>query len=137
MIKRNFSILLCLCLCSSLFFSCSDDDEGVETRIVGAWQLSAKAVDGQEQSLTGQNEILLFEATAVFKRYLVDEGKYRIGGWNLKADMLNISVDLPAAYYIESANSSNLVLRRLDFNTDGNMKETITTYQKVSADLLP
>ena len=136
MMRKYIPFILFFCLTIS-FFACSEKDDNLSERLVGAWQLTSININNQQQDLSGKNEMILFTETFVFKRYLSDEDKYRIGGWNIKADMLNISLDLPSAYYIEVLNSTELSLKRLDFETDGSLKTTIINYQKVSEDLLP
>jgi hypothetical protein len=136
MINRILHFLLLLPLVFSMS-ACTDDDQGLSQQIVGAWQLTSVNIDGQQQDLSGNNQIILFESNSVFKRYLTDEAKYRIGGWSIKPDMLNISLDLPAAYYIEQIEHTSLTLKRFDFDVNGNLKTTVFVYKKVSEDLLP
>ncbi len=135
--KINVFFLLFLCFIP-LFWGCSDDeDNNNRSGIVGAWQLVSIAIDGQNQDMAADNQIILFQENSVFKRYFSDQGIYRIGGWSIQSEMLNISVDLPAAYYIETLDGNNLALKRYDFDDSGNLQITVSKYKKVSEDLLP
>lgn len=134
-ITKYLKYLLFFCFTFTLF-SCEKDEE-IQDRIVGAWELTSETVNGEDQDLTGKNQILLFAQTYVFKRYLVEEEKYRIGGWSIKGGQLNISLDLPAAYYIETLTQIELVTKRIDFNDQGEIQSTLNTYKRVSEALLP
>lgn len=135
MIKRKLPFLLFFCFIFS--FSSCDKEENMESRVAGAWQLASFSIDEQQQDMTGKNEIILLAENFVFKRYLTDENKYRIGGWSYAGNMLNISVDQPAAYYIESVNDNELSIKRHDFDSNGAIVKTVFNYIKVSEDLLP
>ena len=122
------------------FSSCSDDDDDNSSNIIGAWQLTSKTVEGTNVDISGQQQIILFQSSQVFKRYFtsgVDQGKYRIGGWNMSGTTLNISVDQPATYYIQQSDATTLSLKRFDFGNDGSLQATISNYQRVSESLLP
>lgn len=140
MIKKQLSFFLFVCLMVCSFCSCSEDDDDNQGDIVGAWQLTSKTVDGANVDITGQQQIILFQSSQVFKRYLtdgVDKGKYRIGGWSMSGEALNISLDQPATYYIQQVDATSLSIKRFDFNSGGNLQSTITSYQRVSESLLP
>lgn len=140
MIKKQLSLFLFICLIVCSFSSCSDDDDDTQDKIVGAWQLTSKTIDGANVNIDGQQQIILFQSTQVFKRYFtdgIDQGKYRIGGWSMSGAALNISLDQPATYYIQQLDAASLSIKRFDFGDDGNLKATISTYQRVSESLLP
>lgn len=48
--------------------------------------------------------------------------------------MLNISVDLPAAYYVIKVDEVSLTLKRLDFKSDSSLQTTIKEYKRVDED---
>ncbi len=134
--KNRFSYFLLLSVVMLLFVSCDKDDD-TSDKIVGTWQLTKMEVDGQQQDISDTTDILQFQSNSLFVRFIVSTSQKIRGGWSYEGDMLNISPDLPAAYYVVSANGSELILKRIDFNTDGSLKTTIISYQKVADEMIP
>ena len=116
------------------FFSCENKDEAEDMRqmIVGSWQLISVQIDGTNVDFTAYPDIIQFQANYIFQSYnTTTETKVR-GGWSYEGEMLNISVYLPAAFYILKADAQNLSLKRLDFNTEGTLSITIQEYLRKS-----
>lgn len=134
--KNRLSYFLLLSVVMLLFASCDKDDD-TSDKIVGTWQLTKMEVDGQQQDISQTTDILQFQSNSLFVRLIVSTNQKIRGGWSYEGDMLNISPDLPAAYYVVNANGSELILRRIDFNTDGSLKTTIISYQKVADEMIP
>lgn len=134
--KNRFSYFLLLSVVMLLFASCDKDDD-TSGKIVGTWQLTKMEVDGQQQDISDTTDILQFQSNSLFVRFIVSTSQKIRGGWSYEGDMLNISPDLPAAYYVVNANGSELILKRIDFNTDGSLKTTIISYQKVADEMIP
>lgn len=134
--KNRLSYFLLLSVVMLLFASCDKDDD-TSDKIVGTWQLTTMEVDGQQQDISQTTDILQFQSNSLFVRLIVSTNQKIRGGWSYEGDMLNISPDLPAAYYVVNANGSELILKRIDFNTDGSLKTTIISYQKVADEMIP
>jgi hypothetical protein len=116
------------------FFSCEDKDEAADIRntIVGVWQLSAVQIDGATVDLTAFPDKIQFQSNSIFQSYNTATDIKIRGGWSYEGDMLNISVYLPAAFYVLKADAQNLSLKRLDFNSGGTLSETIQEYRRIS-----
>lgn len=137
MTKKYFSFLLFLSF-AICFVSCNDDEDSVQDRIVGTWQLQSMQEDGQAVSIVGQNDLVQFQSNSIFLRYNSSAtSAVKRGGWSYTGGMLNISLDLPAAYYVLNLNANELKIKRLDFAATGSVKTTEFVYNKVSDDLIP
>ncbi|MFV0469168.1 MAG: lipocalin family protein [Dysgonomonas sp.] len=137
MTKKYFSFLLLLSF-AICFVSCNDDEDSVQDRIVGTWQLQSMQEDGQAVSIIGQDDLVQFQSNSIFLRYNSSAtSAVKRGGWSYTGGMLNISLDLPAAYYVLNLNANELKIKRLDFATTGLVKTTEFVYNKVSDDLIP
>lgn len=137
--KRNYLFLsLLLTMFLLIGTACSDDNDGPEQQIVGAWQLETITVDGIPQPIGAETaQVINLKQSRVFKRYYTERKITKIGGWSYTADMLNISLDMPAAYYVESVSGTELKLRRLDFNDEGKVAITVNTYKRVAESIIP
>ena len=102
----------------------------MQHRIAGSWQLSSVQIDGTSADLTAYPDIIQFQPNFIFESYNTATQKQVRGGWSYENGMLNISVYLPAAFYIVKADAQNLSLKRLDFNTGGTLSTTIQEYRK-------
>lgn len=121
-----------------LVASCSDDDDQIDKDIVGTWQLTEMSVNGASVAITGLDDVYQYQKNTIFQRYnTTTKAAPKRGGWSYEGDMLNISLDLPSAYYILNISSNKMTLKRLDFDTDGTLKETITVYDRVDDSLIP
>jgi hypothetical protein len=131
--KRRFLYLVLFSL-PVLLFSCKDKDETEELRnaIVGTWQLSSVQRDGVDVDLTAFPDIIQFQPNYIFLSYATSTQVKVRGGWSYDGDMLNISVYLPAAFYVLKADALSLSLKRLDFNTGGTLTTTIQEYRRTS-----
>jgi hypothetical protein len=129
--KTHWFYFPILCLLFSLF-SCEekDDSEDVKNAIAGTWQLTSMQIDGTATDLSSSPDVIQFQSNAIFQSYnTITQVKVR-GGWSYEGDMLNISVYLPAAYYVLKADAQNLSLKRLDFNTEGTLTTTLQEYRR-------
>lgn len=114
-------------------FSCSKEEDGVEIRILGTWRLTEKVVD-QVPAVLSECELastLEFQENSLCVLLDGCTSKKTNSGWNYRYDMLNISVQLPAAYYIEKLDGESLVIRRQDITADGNLMVSVLTYLKI------
>ena len=116
------------------FFSCEDKDKAddIQHVIVGSWQLISVQTDGTNADLTAYPDIIQFQSNFIFQSYTTITKTTVRGGWSYENGMLNISVYLPAAFYVIKADGQNLSLKRLDFNTGGTLSTTIQEYRRVS-----
>jgi hypothetical protein len=105
--------------------------EDLKNAIVGSWQLSSVQINGTDVDLTAYPDIIQFQANYIFESKNSTNNETVRGGWSYEGDMLNISVYLPAAFYIVKVDSQNLILKRLDFNSSGLLIETILNYRKL------
>ena len=112
--------------------ACSDDNDNIESLLVGSWQLQEMTRNSQPESIGDNAQIIYLQANKVFKRYYTQTSKTRIGGWSYNGEMLNISLDLPKAYYVDAVDNVKLVLTSLEFDETGNVITTRTTYEKVA-----
>lgn len=130
--KKN-SIFFALLCCLLSFSSCNDEDEAdsIRTAIAGTWQLSSVVVDGNNLSdLSAYPEFVQFQSNSIFQTYdKLTDVKER-GGWSYENDMLNISIYLPAAYYVLKVDAQYLSLKRFDFNVEGALSTTIQEYER-------
>jgi hypothetical protein len=130
--KRLFTLTVC-CLFLS-FLSCEDENEAdnIKNAIAGTWQLTSVKIDGTEAATSSFPDVIQFQPNFIFQSYNTSTQIKVRGGWSYEGDMLNISVDLPASYYVLNANAQNLSLKRLDFNTGGDISTTILEYRNTS-----
>ena len=133
--KKYFFFIVVLPLIFSIA-SCDKEDKADEVRkaIVGTWELISVTVDGQAldaDELLSYPSLVQFQSNSIFQVYNQSTGKKTRGGWSYEGDMLNISLYLPAAFYIMDVNSVNLNLKRYDFNEDSSLRNTFLRYQRV------
>lgn len=137
--RRKHSLFLFL-LFAPMFFliGCSDDEDSVQDLIVGTWQLQSVQENGQDVSITGLDNAMRFQSNSIFIRYnTTTAATPKRGGWSYEGDMLNISLDLPAAYYVINLNSTELRLKKLGFFDNGDLKTTELVYTKVEDSVIP
>jgi hypothetical protein len=137
--KRYFYHFPVLFFVAFLIAACDNEDE-VELQkeqIVGAWLLASMTVDGQPANIAGSIDLIQFQSSSVFKRYYMETDKSSVGGWSIEGGMLNISLDLPVAYYIEELTVSALSLKAVEFDAAGSLVTTVKKYDKAENSLLP
>ena len=120
-----------------LFAACDKDETNVGEMLVGTWQLKTVMIDGNPVDITGRQDMIQFQNNSIYQACNTTETSKIRGGWSYIDDMLNISTDLPAAYYILEINSVTLSLERFDFKSDGSLQSTVLNYEKVSDSLFP
>jgi len=115
-------------------FSCSKDDaaENMRNDIVGTWKLTSVSIDGSNADISTFPDLIQFQEKFIFQEYRSSTSTKTRGGWSYEGDMLNISIYLPAAFYVVSITNQNLTLKRYDFNTDGSLRTTIQQYQRTA-----
>lgn len=136
MIRKKISYALLVCCLGILVTSCKDEDKTSDL-IVGTWKLTAVQVDGNSEDISTKADLIQFQANSIFQSYNSSAGVKTRGGWSYEGNMLNISLDLPAAYYIESVNSTSLELKRYDIKEEGGLQTTLLFYEKANDDLIP
>jgi len=102
--------------------------------IVGTWELQRLIIDEQEVSLVEKKQWIAFQANSIYLSYQSETNIQNRGGWSFSGQMLNISVDLPAAYYVIKVDEVSLTLKRLDFKSDSSLQTTIKEYKRVDED---
>ena len=127
----SYSVVLSVFL---MIFSCSKDNDAKNMRedIVGTWKLTSVTVNGSNADTSTYFDIIQFQSNSIFQEYNTSTSSKNRGGWSYEGDMLNISLYLPAAFYITSINNKNLTLQRYDFNNDGSIRTTIQQYQRTT-----
>jgi hypothetical protein len=130
--KYRFLYLLIFCF-PVLFFACEEKNEAdsVRNAIVGKWKLLSVAIDGVEADVTVYPDSIEFQSNAIFRSVRSTTQETVRGSWSYEGDMLNISVYLPAAFYVLKADAQQLLLKRLDFNSEGSLATTIQEYRRV------
>lgn len=123
---------LLLCLATFAALSCAREVAGTEDLLVGKWILAERTVDNVRDSLSECQLLSGIEFKADNICILVDActTKSVNSGWSYRYGMLNVSYDLPAAYYIEQLDGSSLRLRRNDITAAGLLQVTVITYSK-------
>jgi hypothetical protein len=119
------------CMLTAAAFSCQKEEAGIEDQLIGKWTLTDKTVAGVPVILTDceklsaiefrNNSCLLLDGCA---------GDTANSGWNYKYGMLNLSVHLPAAYYIDQLDETVLQLSRKDISQEGQLQVTLLSYRK-------
>jgi hypothetical protein len=112
--------------------SCAKEESGIGDQLIGHWKLTAKSIDNLPVSLSAceqQNGIIFQENNICL---LIDgcTGDTANSGWNYKDEMLNISIHLPAAYYVDQVDEATLKIRRKDISPEGNLQVTLLSYLK-------
>ena len=117
-----------------MFFAmaCTEEETGVEDQLIGSWKLSSKTVDDATVTLSDCEKESIVELQDYNFCLMIDgctqDTVY--SGWNYTYEMLNISVLLPAAFYIEQVDATSLVIKRNDITAEGELQETILSYTK-------
>jgi len=119
---------------TGIIVSCDKDETTTESLLLGKWKLTGKTIDASAVNLTnceGLSRLELYEKNLCL---IADSCQHKVirSGWSYKYDMLNIAYDLPAAYYVETVNSTTLQLKRKDFSALGNLQITILNYSKAT-----
>jgi hypothetical protein len=137
--KNSLFILIIATLSMLSFSRCSDNGETEDIRasLVGTWQLTAVEIDDQATDITSSPAFVRFQSNQIYLSYDATANVVTHGGWSYEGNMLNISVDLPAAYYVLHADAATLSLKRYDFNADGNLRITIRKYQRTDDAKIP
>ena len=112
--------------------ACSKEDKADNMRdtIVGTWKLTSVSIDGSSADISTYPDLIQFQSNSIFQAYNTSTKVKNRGGWSYEGEMLNISIYLPAAFYIKNVDTKNLSLQRYDFNTEGSLKTTIQQYQR-------
>ncbi|MDR0546966.1 MAG: lipocalin family protein [Dysgonamonadaceae bacterium] len=135
--KTTFIGTIFSCLFVLSLLSCEKEDAAGDIRasLVGSWQLASVEIDGNEADLTAYPAFVRFQSNQLYQSY--DGSTLVRGSWSYENGMLNISTDLPAAYYVEEVNSQTLSLKRKDFNTEGQLSISIKHYQRADNSQIP
>jgi hypothetical protein len=137
--KNNFLIPIAAFL-FILFFSCCEDKneaEEIQTNLVGTWQLTSVQIDGATTDIAAYPGFIQFQENRIFLSYNATSGLVTRGGWSYEGNMLSVSTDLPAAYYVLHADGKTLSLKRQDFNTTGGLIATVRDYQRTGDEQIP
>ncbi len=127
--------IITLGLLALLAFACDKDDEaGVEDLLPGIWMLSEKVIDGQAVTLSDceKQSTIEFFSHNICVLYDACEDTSVNSGWSYTYEMLNISVHLPAAYYVEHIDNSSLRISRYDITDEGGLQSTLFSYNRQS-----
>jgi hypothetical protein len=137
--KNNFLIPIASFLFILLFFGCEDKNEAEEIRanLVGTWQLTSVQIDGATTDIAAYPGFIQFQENRIFLSYNATTDELTRGGWSYEGSMLNVSTDLPAAYYVLHVDGKTLSLKRQDFNTTGGLIATIRDYQRTGDEQIP
>jgi hypothetical protein len=137
--KNNLLITLAAILIFLPFSSCENKDEAedIRTNLAGTWQLASVRIDGLAVDTGAYPEFIRLQENRIFLSYDAATELLIRGGWSYEGNMLNISTDLPAAYYIEQADGKTLSLKRLDFNADGKLSTTVRDYRRTDDSQIP
>ncbi|MDR1682268.1 MAG: lipocalin family protein [Candidatus Symbiothrix sp.] len=129
--KNTFSSIIALLLLFG-FYACEEKNEAaeIESKLAGTWQLSSAIIDGIETDISVYPDFIRFQTNKIFLSYNSTFNELIRGGWSYEGAMLNISTDLPAAYYVLRVDENYLSLKRNDFNTDGGLIATVRNYQR-------
>jgi len=124
--KLNFIVFVVV-----FFAACKEEKILTDTNFLGKWKLTKMEVDGNVKSLT-TNEM---DSTLSFNQIGIMElsGYSNIqkrSGWNYSNGMLNISIHLPASYYVQEITEADMVLKRLDFVNGNSISTTVTHFQR-------
>jgi hypothetical protein len=137
--KNDF--LICLAAFFMLLsFSCSEDRseaEEIQANLAGTWQLTSIQIDGLPVDISAYPGFIRLQENKIYLSYNATTETLTRGGWSYEGNMLNISTDLPAAYYVEHADGKTLSLKREDFNADGKLSTTIQDYQQADDSQIP
>ena len=119
--------------------SCKEEDEtdAVVSSLVGTWQLAQVRIDGSSADISDYPGYIRLQTNQIYLSYNESNQTLVRGGWSYENGMLNISVDLPAAYYVEKVDGQNLALKRQDFNTNGEISITVKEYRRTEDSKIP
>jgi hypothetical protein len=119
--------------------SCKENDEpgDIVNSLVGTWQLIEIRIDGNNAEVEDSPEYIRFQANRIYLSYIESSQTLIRGGWSYENGMLNISVDLPAAYYVENVDGKILTLKRQDFNANGEISVTVKEYRRTEDSKIP
>ncbi|TSA37630.1 MAG: hypothetical protein D4R64_05395 [Porphyromonadaceae bacterium] len=124
--------VLTLCILTLVAFSCNKEDPGIADQLIGKWTLTDKTVGNDPVILSDceKRSTIEFQVNNFCLLYDACTGDTTNSGWNYKYEMLNISVHLPAAYYIEQLDNTDLKVRRNDISPSGDLQVTVLSYSK-------
>jgi hypothetical protein len=137
--KNNYLISIVSILFILFFSGCEDKNEAeeIQANLVGTWQLTSVQIDGATTDIAAYPGFVRFQENRIFLSYNTVTGELTRGGWSYEGNMLNVSTDLPAAYYVLHADGKTLSLKRQDFNTNGELSTTIRDYQLTGDEQIP
>lgn len=122
-----------ICMLTAAMFSCTKEEAGIEDQITGKWKLTEKTVGEVPVVLSDCEKLNTIEFQLNNFCLIYDGCKEDTtnSGWNYKYEMLNISVQLPAAYYIDQLDEALLKIRRKDISPTGELLVTVLSYSKI------
>jgi hypothetical protein len=126
------SKVLTFCALVLLPLSCKKESASTEDLILGKWTLTEKTVDQVPVILSDCEKLNTIEFRLNNFCLLYDgcAADSVNSGWDYKYGMLNISKQLPAAYYIEQLDGTSLKIRRNDIAAEGNLQVTVLSWLK-------
>ncbi|MDR2086532.1 MAG: hypothetical protein LBP72_05095 [Dysgonamonadaceae bacterium] len=137
---KNRFLLSWAALLFILSFSCCEDKdeaEDIQTKLTGTWQLTSVQIDGAEVGVASFPGWIRLQENRIYLSYDATTNTLIRGGWSYEGSMLNISTDLPAAYYVLLADGTSLSLKRQDFSTDGKLSVTVRHYRRTGDSQIP
>lgn len=137
--KHVYLKILIVLTLGSFLIACEKNSESdpIKAALVGTWELSSVQIDGVDQDLTAYPDYIQFQLNQIYLTYDSPSDVIERGGWSYEGEMLNISFDLPAAYYILLANNQYLNLKRYDFNAEGQLDIRIMQYIRADDSMIP
>ncbi|MDR1632529.1 MAG: lipocalin family protein [Dysgonamonadaceae bacterium] len=137
--KIKYTLPLAVLLVFTLFPACEDknETEEIQTNLVGTWRLTSVQTDGAATDIAAYAGFIRLQENRIFLSYDATAGVLTRGGWSYEGNMLNISTDLPAAYYVLRADGKTLSLKRQDFNPGGGLTITVRDYQLTGDEQIP
>jgi len=130
--KYFFYIIVLSLLIPVIACDKNNKDDDMRNAIVGTWKLQSITIDGTTTDTSAYPDVIQFQSNFIFQAYNTTSKVKNRGGWSYEGDMLNISLYLPAAFYIVNIDSKNLTIKRYDFKPDGSLKSTVQQYQRTN-----
>ncbi len=143
-IAKKSSLHVALLIGVALMFivlgsACQEDnliDEAVAP-LIGTWHQTSRQVDGASATkdstrlvmrINDNNICLMCDST---KAAITAKSIIKRSGWSYSGGLLNIAIDLPAAWYPVTG-TNTLTIDRFDFDKSGNITKTTLNFERIS-----
>jgi enolase len=139
-IKGSYKSVLLACAAFALLLGTAcekETNDDISAELVGSWHQTAHTIDGAAAAkdstrmalkINATNICLICDSTATAVKA---NAIIKRSGWSYSGERFNIAIDIPASWSV-TPGSNKMSLKRVDFNPNGTLKETVLEYVRIA-----